>query len=93
MGGLWPRLRGWHLELRVAATAHMSFTDLQPLLRQTSGLLPALLPEKIGTIDGPRSVLLQRTYIRAFFDLHLLGHPNPLLTAPSPTWLEVGFTQ
>jgi predicted dienelactone hydrolase len=90
---LWPRLRGWHLEMHVAGTAHMSFTDLQALQRQTPGLLPALLPERIGTIDGPRSVLLQRTYLRAFFDLHLLGQPNRLLTGPSPTWPEVGLTQ
>jgi predicted dienelactone hydrolase len=90
---LWPRLRGWHLELHVAGTAHLSFTDLQVLQRQAPGLLPALLPERIGTIDGPRSVLLQRTYIRAFFDLHLLGVPNQLFTGASPTWPEVHLTQ
>jgi predicted dienelactone hydrolase len=90
---LWPLLRGWHLELHIAGTTHMSFTDLQALQRQTPGRLPTLLPEGIGTIDGPRSVLLQRTYIRAFFDLHLRGQPNQLLTGPSPTWPEVGFTQ
>jgi predicted dienelactone hydrolase len=88
--GLWPHLRGWHLELHVAGTAHMSFTDLQALERQKPNVL---LPEWIGTIDGPRSVLLQRTYLRAFFDLHLRGRPSQLLTGPSPTWPEVGFTQ
>jgi predicted dienelactone hydrolase len=86
-----PRLRGWHLELRVAGATHMSFTDLQTMEGQTPAML---LPERwIGTIDGPRSVLLQRTYVRAFFDLHLRGQPSPLLTGPSPTWPEVGFTR
>jgi predicted dienelactone hydrolase len=91
--GLWPHLRGWHLEVHVAGTTHMSFTDLQALQRQTPGPAPASIPHSIGTIDGHRSVLLQRTYVRAFFDLHLRGQPSLLLTGPSPTWPEVGLTQ
>jgi predicted dienelactone hydrolase len=89
---LWPRLRGWHLEIHLTGTAHLSFTDLQALQPQAPGPLPAPIPKNIGTIDGPRSIQLQRTYIHAFFDHHLLGQPNPLLTGPSPTWPEAQFT-
>ncbi|GHH68593.1 lipase [Streptosporangium violaceochromogenes] len=89
---LWPRLRGPRLELRLRGAAHSSFTDLQVLLRQHSlGLPPERVDEAIGVIDGPRSVLVQRTYLRAFFDRHLLRSPSPLLTGPSPHWPEMRF--
>ncbi|GII05356.1 lipase [Planobispora takensis] len=89
---LWPRLRGWRLQLQLQGSAHSSFTDLQVLLRQHSlGLPPEQVEEMIGTIDGPRSVLIQRTYLRAFFDRHLLGSPGRLLAGPSSRWPEMRF--
>ncbi|GIH93430.1 alpha/beta hydrolase family protein [Planobispora siamensis] len=89
---LWPRLRGWRLQLQLQGSAHSSFTDLQVLLRQHSlGLPPEQIDEMIGTIDGPRSVLIQRIYLRAFFDRHLLGSPSRLLAGPSPRWPEMRF--
>jgi hypothetical protein len=45
--------------------------------------------EEIGDIDKRRSMLAQRTYIRAFFDLHLLGQPTSLFSGPSPSWPEM----
>ncbi|WP_326829010.1 lipase [Streptosporangium sp. NBC_01810] len=89
---LWARLRGWRLELRLDGTGHTSFTNLQVLLRQHSlGLPPDQVTEMIGKIDGPRSVLIQRIYIRAFFNRHLLGQPSPLLAKPSRRWPEMRF--
>jgi predicted dienelactone hydrolase len=89
---LWTRLRGWRLELRLDGTGHSSFTDLQVLLRQhPMGLSPGQVTELIGTIDGPRSVLIQRAYLRAFFDRHLLGRESPLLAKPSARWPEMRF--
>ncbi|MGJ6962121.1 lipase [Streptosporangium sp. G11] len=89
---LWARLRGWRLELRLDGTGHTSFTDLQVLLRQHSlGLPPDQVTGMIGEIDGPRSVLIQRVYVRAFFDRHLLGRPSPLLAKPSKRWPEMRF--
>ncbi|MFF3437172.1 alpha/beta hydrolase family protein [Streptosporangium sp. NPDC002721] len=89
---LWTRLRGWRLELRLDGTGHTSFTDLQVLLRQHPlGLPPDQVTGMIGEIDGPRSVLIQRRYVRAFFDRHLLGRPSPLLAEPSKLWPEMRF--
>ncbi|WP_084958835.1 alpha/beta hydrolase family protein [Thermoactinospora rubra] len=89
---LWPRLRGWRLELRLQGAGHSSFTDLQVLLRQhPMGLPPEQVDEMIGGIGGPRSVLVQRTYLRAFFDRHLSHRPSPLLDGPSPRWPEMRF--
>jgi hypothetical protein len=89
---LWSRLRSWRLELRLNGAGHTSFTDLQVLLRQhTLGLPPDQVTGMIGTIDGTRSVLIQRSYIRAFFDRHLLGRSRPLLDKPSKRWPEMRF--
>ncbi|MEU4403006.1 lipase [Streptosporangium sp. NPDC023963] len=89
---LWARLRGWRLELRLDGAGHTSFTDLQVLLRQHPlGLPPDQVTGMIGEIDGPRSVLIQRVYIRAFFDRHLLGRPGALLAGPSRRWPEMRF--
>ncbi|MBB2915331.1 putative dienelactone hydrolase [Streptosporangium becharense] len=91
---LWSRLRGWRLELRLDGAGHSSFTDLQVLLRQHPlGLPPEQVNEMIGKIDGPRSVLVQRVYLRAFFDRHLLGRPGRLLDGPSKRWPEMRFTR
>lgn len=89
---VWSRLRGWKLELRLDGAAHGSFTDLQVLLRQHSlGMPPERVTEIIGRIDGPRSVLIQRVFTRAFFDRHLRGRPSPLLDGPSKRWPEMRF--
>lgn len=89
---LWSHLRGPRLELRLDGAGHTSFTDLQVLLRQHSlGLPPDQVTGMIGKIDGPRSVRIQRVYIRAFFDRHLLGRPSPLLAKPSKRWPEMRF--
>ncbi|WP_248958484.1 hypothetical protein [Sphaerisporangium perillae] len=32
---------------------------------------------------------ITRTYVRAFFDLHLRARPQPLLDKPSPRYPEV----
>ncbi|WP_283135856.1 alpha/beta hydrolase family protein [Rhizohabitans arisaemae] len=89
---LWPRLRDWRLELRLDGSGHNSFTDMQVLLRQHPlGTPAAQIDEMIGTIDGPRSMVIQRRYLRAFFDRHLRGRPAPLLDGPSPRWPEMRF--
>ena len=91
---LWTRLRQWKRELLLAGTAHNSFGDLQVFFgQQPLGLDPEQIPLVIGTINARRSVLAQRTYIRTFFDQHLLGRPSPQLAGPSPSWPEVQFVR
>ncbi|WP_228002296.1 alpha/beta hydrolase family protein [Nocardia australiensis] len=67
----WTNNTGLKLPLRVAGTEHMSFCDQQAILPQVAaaGLLAADTKTKaVGTIDAQRSIDLQRTYLRAYFD-------------------------
>lgn len=67
----WPTNTGLKLPLRIAGTEHMSFSDQQTILPQltAAGLLPAETTTKaVGVIDPQRSIDLQRTYLRTFFD-------------------------
>jgi hypothetical protein len=61
---------------------HASFTDV--------GVVADQLGIDIGAdIDARRGSAITRTYIRAFFDLHLRHRPQPLLDAASPDYPEV----
>jgi dienelactone hydrolase len=80
----WEHLTGWKRWLVVAGAVHASFTDL------------ALLAEHVGIdtgagLSGARSLDITRAYVRAFFDQHLRGRPQPLLDQPSPRYPEVMF--
>jgi dienelactone hydrolase len=80
----WELLAGWKRWLVVAGAAHASFTDL--------GLLADGLGIDIGAgLSGARSLDITRAYVRAFFDQHLRGRPQPLLDQPSPRYPEVLF--
>jgi predicted dienelactone hydrolase len=90
----WANLRGWRLNLQLTGSGHNSFTDLQVLLPQTADALnlpPDAVQQLIGTIDPRRSVLNQRAYVTAFFDLHLRHRDNHLLDGPSPRFPEMRF--
>ena len=80
----WRLLTGWKRWLLVAGAVHASFTDLA-LLADQAGL-------DIGPhLPGARSLDITRAYVRAFFDQHLRGEPQPLLDRPSPRYPEVTF--
>ncbi|MFF2395551.1 MULTISPECIES: alpha/beta hydrolase family protein [unclassified Nocardia] len=67
----WPNNSGVKIPQRVADTEHMSFSDQQTILPQltAAGLLPATTTAKaVGGIDPQRSIDLQRTSLRTFFD-------------------------
>ncbi|KAJ8126736.1 hypothetical protein O1611_g6902 [Lasiodiplodia mahajangana] len=44
-----------------------------------------------GPIDGNRQVKILNAYVKAFFDLTLLGQSSPILDGPSAEWPEVVF--
>ncbi|MFD1535976.1 alpha/beta hydrolase family protein [Nonomuraea guangzhouensis] len=72
----WKNLAGWKRWLVVAGAEHVSFTDI------------AVLGEQIGiyrntALPPARSMEITRTYVAAFFDLHLRAKPQPLLNGPS----------
>jgi hypothetical protein len=80
----WQQMSGWKRWVMVTGTVHQSFTDL--------GVFAGQLSIDIGaTIDANRALAITRTYTNAFFDLHLRGTPQPLMTAPSPRYPEVTF--
>jgi hypothetical protein len=41
--------------------------------------------------NRPRTLVVTRAYIKAFFDQHLLGKTSSLLNGPSPDYPEVTF--
>ncbi|MEW9534229.1 alpha/beta hydrolase family protein [Microbispora sp. NPDC049125] len=78
----WKLLTGWKRWLLVPGGEHQSFTDVAVLAG----------PLGLGTVGGSspaRSVEIGRTYVRAFFDLHLRGERQPLLDQASPRFPEV----
>jgi dienelactone hydrolase len=78
----WQRLTGWKRWLRVTGSVHQSFADYDMLAQQIGVDLGSRL-------TGTRSVEITRRYVRAFFDLHLNGEPQPLLDPPSRCYPEV----
>jgi dienelactone hydrolase len=80
----WAQLHGGKRWLVVAGMAHPSFTDI--------GLVGEQLGLDFGA-DTPaaRGADITRTYVRAFFDLHLRHVHRPLLDRPSPRYPEVAF--
>ncbi|MFI6444738.1 alpha/beta hydrolase family protein [Kitasatospora sp. NPDC050543] len=81
----WRRLDGWKRWLTVAGAGHFSFTDL-PMLGSQLGLNDPTEP-----LPGPRAGQITTAYVGAFFDLHLRGIPQPLLSGASSGNPEVVF--
>ncbi|MFJ6656802.1 alpha/beta hydrolase family protein [Streptomyces sp. NPDC091377] len=80
---MWPTLDGWKRWLTVAGAEHFTFSD-GPLITQHFGLPQPPLPAQ-------RAVALTRTYVAAFFDEHLKGKPQPVLSGPTAAHPEVKF--
>ncbi|TQM79809.1 platelet-activating factor acetylhydrolase isoform II [Saccharothrix saharensis] len=77
----WPLLTGWKRWLVVAGMEHPSFTDI--------GVIGPQLGLDFGEVPGERGAAITRAYVRAFFDRHLRGEPQPLLDGPSASYPEV----
>ncbi|MFE2754604.1 alpha/beta hydrolase family protein [Actinosynnema sp. NPDC059335] len=78
----WPALTGWKRWLVVAGMVHPSFTDL--------GVVAPQLGLDFGAeVGGERGAAITRAYVRAFFDRHLRGVPQPLLDRASARYPEV----
>ncbi|MFU0243523.1 alpha/beta hydrolase, partial [Streptomyces scabiei] len=83
----WNRLDGWKRWLTVTGAGHFSFTDI-PWLAEQLGLADPEVP-----LPGERGWYITRDHVRAFFDLHLRGVPQPLLNGPTASHPEVVFHQ
>ncbi|MDA3650159.1 hydrolase [Saccharopolyspora indica] len=94
----WSNLRGWRRALQMVTAAHNSFNDLvvfAPQLREAGVLSPQQMDVLVGATDpaDPRAdAEALRTYVRAFFDLHLRNRDEGLLDGPSPAYPQVRFT-
>ncbi|MET9323315.1 alpha/beta hydrolase [Streptomyces sp. NPDC003038] len=84
-GDAWPALDGWKRWLTVAGSEHFTFSD-SPVIARHFGLPQSPLP-------ADRAVAITRTYVAAFFDLHLRGMAQPVLDGPTPAQPEVRFHQ
>ncbi|MCA6092294.1 lipase [Streptomyces sp. SCA3-4] len=91
----WQHLRGWHRNIQMLSASHYSFTDLQaqlPRIAQAGAMPRGRLVDAVGTVAPARSLHVQRTYLGAFLDAHLLHRPDHgLFDGPSPAFPEVQF--
>jgi predicted dienelactone hydrolase len=90
----WAAQTGFKLDLKLANSAHPSFSDLQAILPQIApviGLSPAQVAAQIGTIDPPAAMAAERAYIHAFFDRTLRHRDADLLNGPSSRFPDVIF--
>jgi predicted dienelactone hydrolase len=92
----WANHRGWKRQLKLGGAVHGSFNDGAVFYLQAAaelGLTPEQLAEMVGTLDPQRSITVQRSYLRAFFDQHLRHHDGRLLRAPHPRYPEIEFVR
>ena len=90
---IWPRLRGWKLELMLHGAQHATFSDL-PLLVKVLGLDKVLPPEAatlLGMLDGVRALDVVSAYLVAFFDFVRSGIPAHLLQGPAKEYPEISL--
>ncbi|WP_157545234.1 alpha/beta hydrolase family protein [Microtetraspora fusca] len=80
----WKHLTGWKRWLLMTGAEHTSFTDLGVLVDQIGIDVGADVP-------GVRAMDITRTYVAAFFDLHLRKQPQPLLDEPSTRYPEIKY--
>ncbi|TAJ95275.1 MAG: family membership [Gammaproteobacteria bacterium] len=73
--------------LLLQGAAHFNFFDQALLTEPTIWRLFGAL----GSINPIRALVVARRYVRAFFDTHLKGLPDPLLDGPDDEFPEVHF--
>lgn len=86
----WPYLTGWKAELEIDGAVHMSFCD-DATSYKLLGVLDAIDPNKkrFGTIDPLRMMVVQSTYLKAFFDFVLRGGSDHIFRCPDPAFPEM----
>ncbi|KAI0011242.1 hypothetical protein F4779DRAFT_573945 [Xylariaceae sp. FL0662B] len=78
-----PWQTGYFRRMLVTGTTHHDFCD-GTFWKTIDGSDPST-----GPIDGNRQVKILNAYVKAFFDLTLLGQNSPILDKPSESWPEV----
>ncbi|KAI2618929.1 hypothetical protein GGR54DRAFT_605106 [Hypoxylon sp. NC1633] len=76
---------GYQRMMLINGTTHLDFCD-NTFWKTLDGSGPVA-----GSIDGHEQVRILNAYVKAFFDLTLLGRNSPILDGPSPEFPEVVF--
>ena len=86
-------------DLLIVGTDEPVYTSLLPgfafhreLLAMVHAGLPPEVVLKAATINGARSITVQRAYVLAFFDRYLRNGNGHLLAGPSRRYPEMRFT-
>lgn len=91
---IWKNLRGWKRHVQLISGEHMTYSDFPAIIKVlgiASIFTPGYLKAVYGTIDGVRTVAVERAYVVAFFDFLLRGKSKTLLNTPSPVYPEITF--
>ncbi len=92
----WSHLKGPRYDIKMAGAAHLSFSDFEVLLPQAAsvlGISQYQLQQEVGTINPSRAILVQRTYLAAYFDTVLRGQHSTLMDGPSTKYPEISFVR
>jgi len=96
----WQAQRGGKLNLTLASTKQKAFTDYQFVFSQLfhdiygeDPIVSSVIKALVGGAKPARSVLAQREYLAAYFDLTLRRRPALLLRGDSPKFPEVRFVR
>lgn len=76
---------------RTAAAGVLTLALPLPAVAADTALAAPASEHPAAAASARRSVQITRTYVGAFFDLHLRGVPGPVLDGPSAANPEVGF--
>ncbi|WP_350279380.1 alpha/beta hydrolase [Kribbella sp. HUAS MG21] len=96
----WQAQRGAKLNLTLTHTKQKAFTDYQFVFSQLfhdiygdDPIVTSAVAALVGSAKPARSVLAQREYLAAFFDLTLRRRPSTLLRGESTKFPEVRFAR
>jgi hypothetical protein len=87
---VWKHLTGWKADITLANSTHETFADVGADFEE-AGILNVLDPQGLmyGTIDLVRAMVVEITYLRAFFDFVLKEGKDTMFRNPDPAFPEV----
>lgn len=90
---IWPKLRGWKLDIILANSLHYTFTDF-PIVLETLSIVPNATTATnllVTDLNGSRALKIVTTYVTAFLDMVLKYKSSSLLQGPVAAFPEVTF--
>lgn len=91
----WEHQSGWKRALVLADSRHLSYCDFPVLTELYPAIGDTFTPEDLellfGSIDALRGNVVQRAYIREFFDSVMRGRSDALFDGPDTRYPEISF--